>query len=122
MDIQATLQWFFSDRQFALYPISQTDSYPLTVEPQDTTLNTLVGGVDIQILSASLNEDNPDQASFLSTMTVNISALQGAGVSTISCGSLGVRQTIGVRLNSNIGQFKCCSSGCGLHLGGEWPQ
>ena len=92
-----TSRWFFNGNQFALYTISITDIYPQTVEPQNATYNTLIGGVNIQILEANVNEDNPDVANFLSTMTVhNISALLGAGISNLECGSFAVRKNISI--------------------------
>ena len=86
-----TLRWFFDNDLFAVYPFSRTASYPLTVEPLNATYSSLVGGVGVQVMEASLNEDNTDMASFISTMTANISALQGAGVSAVSCGSIAIR-------------------------------
>ena len=65
------------------------------MEPRNTTLNALVGGVVVQILAASHNESNPDSANFLSSLTLsNIETLQDAGVTTISCGSFTEKKTI----------------------------
>ena len=46
------------------------------------TFNAAVGGVAVRILVAN-------RTNFLSTMTVNISALQEAGITTVQCGNLG---------------------------------
>ncbi len=81
-----SLQWFFNDLQFAFYSIRLTDEYPVTVEPQGGNFIALASEVNITILVAKPNENNANMATFLSTMTVNISALREAGVSTVSCG------------------------------------
>ena len=102
------LRWFLNDNQFVLYAISPSDEYPLPLEPPNATLNALVGGVNVQILNASFNEDNPDAiASIQSTMTVNISALQGAGVTNVSCGLFNTmtRAYKNVTFNSIGGKF-----------------
>ncbi len=103
VDFLTTLRWFFNDDLFATYAYIPTPEYPFTVLPGNATYNALVGSVDIQILEVSLNEDDPDMASFLSTMTVNISALQGAGVSTVSCGGFSQRSNIDIAFNSSGG-------------------
>ncbi len=96
------LRWFFNSDQLAFY-VYNMDQYPFPVEPQNVTLNDLVGGVDIQILEASLNVNDRDITNFLSTMTVNISALQVAGINNISCGSRGRKTTF--NLSSSNGKF-----------------
>ena len=103
MDIVGTsVRWFFNDELFALQDIVNIDEYPFTVEPRNATYNALVGGVNIQIITAG---PNVDLASFNSTLTVNISALQTAGVSSISCGlfSTAGRSFLDVRFNSCAG-------------------
>ena len=112
MDLSSTvLRWFLNDDLFAIYPLL-SHMYPYRVHPENMTFSTLLGGVDIQILSASLNENNRDSANFLSNMTVyNISALKSAGISSISCGSLGRRTSVGIEFDSTRGQFGkywCC--------------
>ena len=81
-----SIQWFFDGE--ALAPFYH-DIYPLRVELYNTTWGALIGGVDIWIVEVSFDEDDPDYIdSFFSTMTVNnISALEGFGVSTVSCGT-----------------------------------
>ena len=98
-------RWFFNDELFASVDIVSIDQYPFTVEPSNATYNTLVGGVDVQILAASQNESNLDVVSFNSTLTVNISALQIVGVTTVSCGlfSSAGRSFVDVRFNSSAG-------------------
>ncbi len=106
VDLPSTvLRWFLNGDYFALYALDETDLYPLPVQPLNATYNSQVGSVDIQILSASPNQDNQDIASFVSKMTVTISALQKAGISTVSCGSIGRRSTVNVQFDPNRGQF-----------------
>ncbi len=100
VDLLTTLRWFFNDELFATYAYIPTHEYPFTLLPGNATYNALVGGVDIQILEASPNEDNPDSATYLSTMTMNVSALQGAGVSTVSCGSFTRKSSLNVANSS----------------------
>ena len=106
-DLSSTnLRWLIDGNIFASYLLDPDDEYPIAVEPSNTTLNALIGGVDIQILAASQNEDNLDIASYLSIMTVNnISALQGAGASTLSCGRFTERDDIDLTLNTNQGKL-----------------
>ena len=104
----AALRWFLNNILFANYPYSPSDHYPVTVTPHNTAvaLNALFGGVDIQILSASPNEDNPnDIGSIESIMTVNISALHGAGVTNVSCGLINNASFANVTFNSSGGKF-----------------
>ena len=105
MDFSSTdLRWFFNGDLFASYLLVPDDAYPVTVEPRNATLSALVGGVVVQILAASHNENNPDLTSFLSIMTVsNITALREAGVSTISCGSFTEMKAINLTLEMNRG-------------------
>ena len=103
VDLPATLRWFIDNNEFATSPFVPSNSYPLSVEPTNATYNALVGGVNVQILAASLNVDNRDMASFLSTMTVNISALSEAGVSSISCGSFETSSRVMITSNSSRG-------------------
>lgn len=92
-DLEASaLRWFFNDDLFATYTFVHSHKYPFTLMDPDivnVTYDALLGGVGIKILSASHNEDN-DRSDFLSTITVNISVLQGAGVTDISCGLFNV--------------------------------
>ena len=99
-----SLRWFFNnDDLVGTYDFAaQAHQYPFTVIPHDMTL---AGIVDILILSASLNEDNLDQANFLSTMSVNISMLQELGVSNVSCGLFGTRSYLQVQYTSNGGEY-----------------
>ena len=97
------LRWFFDDdfTSFAAYTFDpNNNAYPIHVAPRNRTYNSLLGGVNIQILNASRNED---MASFLSTMMVNVSRLQAAGVSTIKCGSTGTQSTISIGRDSSGG-------------------
>ncbi len=87
------LRWFYDADQFADYAINLADSYPLAVEAENATYNAVVGGVDIQILAATHDSDQ-NMASYLSTMTVNVSALQEAGLSKVACGSFTVMSTV----------------------------
>ena len=101
VDLPATtLRWFFNDDEFARYTFSHGDQYPFAVQPRNATYNSLVGGVDVRMLRASHNED---MASFLSTMTLNISALQEARVYSAGCGSFTTRSTNNITY-SNQGQ------------------
>ncbi len=87
-----TLRWFISGELIATYAFIPNVEYPVTVEVENATLNTLAGSdVDIQILEASLNEDDPDIASFISIMTVNTSAL---GSAIIGCGIFSTMSTL----------------------------
>ena len=105
VNLDTVLRWFVNDDLFASYDLIPSDMYPLTVEPVNATYNALVGGADVQILAASLNEENQNFASFLSTMTVNISALQDAGVSHVSCGRISrlTRTYANISYNSSAG-------------------
>ena len=95
MEISDSLRWFFNDVDtFALYAIIPDDVYPLSVQPLNATYNELVGRVDIQIIEASTHEDNPELFGFLSTMAVNIFALQRAGISKILCGTSGTMDAV----------------------------
>ena len=95
------MRWFFNDQLFAVKDVIFISQYPFTVEPRNATYNALVGGVDIQILGASQNQNNLDVISFNSTLTVNISALQRVGVTNISCGlfNRAGRRYVNVRFN-----------------------
>ncbi len=73
-----SLRWYFNDESVALYTYEEDDEYPLNV-----TLFTLIPGVMIQIVQASLDRS----LSYNSTMTANLSVLIQEGVSNISCGS-----------------------------------
>ena len=95
-----TLRWFFDDSVSALYNFFADDSYPLSVDPIE---DSLIGSVDIQIISASLNEDDADLTTFNSTVRANISALQAVGITSISCGSIGTRGTLDISFNNSNG-------------------
>ena len=116
------LQWFYDANPFANYIIHSADSYPLTVEATNTTYNALVGGVDIQILAAMIEGDIGNiMTSFLSTMTVNVSALQEAGVSKIACGNSFLMNS--VRLEAIIqGQYVCYKSSKAVEFKGVWEK
>lgn len=98
VDLPSTsLRWFFNGNEFVHYTFIMNDMYPVKVEPTNATFNNLLGGVDIQILEASINRDNPDRANFLSTMTVNVASVQNAGISIIDCGTFAIKTNISVR-------------------------
>lgn len=77
--------------------------YPVTIYPSNETYDALVGGARILVLNATPNVDNLDSSSFLSIMTVNISTLQGVGVSNISCGLFFMMSTLTVSFNPKNG-------------------
>ena len=100
------LRWFINDEVFATYAISPNHQYPLSLMPENETYSALLGGVDIQIVTASSNEDQPDIiTSIQSTMTVNISALQVSGVTNVSCGLTNTRSYVNITFNSSSGKF-----------------
>ena len=77
--------------------------YPYSVTPESSNI-----GVDIQIISANRSGENQN---IVSTLSVNISALKEAGVSTVSCGffSTSSRSYINVTFNSDRGKsFLSC--------------
>ena len=84
--LSTTFRWFSDGDQIALYAISPTDTYPL--EPMVTR-----DDVNVTILQGNLNQNNVE-ASYISTLTVNILALQSANISFIECGSLASRANI----------------------------
>ena len=85
--LSVSLRWFFNNDLLAVYTVTANHRYPFSVVPLNETYSILVGGVDIQILEANPNENNPDIVSFCSSITFNnISQLQVAGISEISCG------------------------------------
>ncbi len=97
VDLPASdLRWFFNGIEFVRYLFLPSHEYPLSVEPENNTLNSLVGGVDIQIISACPNMENRDHFDFLSTMTANILALQRAEISSISCGSAATKRALNI--------------------------
>ena len=90
-----TLRWFYNADPIADYAINPAHSYPRSLALDDTTIyNSLAGGVDIQILAAIFEDETRSMASFLSTMRVNVSALQEAGVSNVACGTFNMMSTI----------------------------
>ena len=105
-DLPSTnLRWFLNDDLFAIYTTGQSDSI---INPENITYSTLVGGVNIQILRANPNENDPDIVSFRSSiMFNNISKLQVAGISEISCGlrSEEGRGYFSVDFNSSQGKY-----------------
>ncbi len=104
VDIPQTLRWFFNGDTFALYTFIPDDEYPLTVQPLGGTPYAQVGGVDMQILEASPNEDNQDIISVWSSMKIdNISVLLEEGVSTIGCGTLTRMEEVNISFNSSNG-------------------
>ena len=102
------LRWFLNDNQFAAYLGSPSDQYPLTLQPLNATLNVLVGGVNVQILEASFDDNLDAIVSMHSTMTVNISALQGAGVTNVSCGLFNIMTRAYKNVTFNSGKFLQC--------------
>ena len=108
-DLMSTnLRWFLNNDLFALYTTLDLGghNYPSSLDPLNLTYSTLVGGVDIQILEANPNENNPDIVSFRSSITFNnISQLQVAEISVISCGLIGAnrRGYANVEFNSSQG-------------------
>ena len=99
MSLQVSvLRWFFNNEVFSSYPYDPSDQYPLTVNAINEAYNTLVGGVNTTITSASLDSNN--DLNSLSIMTVNnISALQRAGVLSVSCGSFRDQNRTFIALN-----------------------
>ena len=75
-------RWFDENIPVATYLFSPSDLYPLVLVQSNA--------VQIVISAASLNEDNQDLISILSTATVNTSALQGQ----LSCGSFIMRSNL----------------------------
>lgn len=77
-----TLRWFFNDVLIATYPFHPMDQYP-----RNLTSTFPIDGVEIQIISASLNSSGSvTSTSYLSSLRANISALQEARISSVSCG------------------------------------
>ena len=106
VDFESTnVRLFLDNDEFASQDVATIPQYPFTVEPLNATYNALVGGVGVQILEAGLNPDDQDSASFNTTLTGNISALQAAGVTNISCGlrNANERRYIDILFNSNAG-------------------
>ena len=81
-----TLRFFFNnDYDIAAYTLTSEDvRYPISV-PSTSQLDD----VEILILNASFNSNNRFLANFLSSMTVNISALRVAGITSVGCGDFG---------------------------------
>ncbi len=92
----STLRWFLDNIMIGIYTYNPNDEYPLPVMVSDATLDAQVGGVDIQIMAANLRDNR-----LFSTMrmTVNISAVQQAGVHSISCGDFVEKMTLSVILS-----------------------
>ena len=61
-----------------VYDFDRMHTFPRTIQD--------VNGTEIKILSAMQNVQNLDQASFTSTLTVNISMLLQSGVERVICG------------------------------------
>lgn len=97
MDLPSTsLRWFLNGDEFARYTFARNHLYPRNVEPENATYNMLIGVVNIQILEASVNENNADEANFLSILTINTTAANIAGSFVIQCGSLAVMESFTV--------------------------
>ena len=107
VDFDSVIRWFFDNTQFASYTFSPNENFPRNATIENEQLNLQVGGVDVQILGAVPNDNNPDAFSFNSSLAANISALQLAGISSISCGGLSPasRSTLNIELNSNACEF-----------------
>lgn len=79
---------------FAAYSYDPSNQYPLCVEATNLTYNTEIGGAEICVLEATQNAENLDRINFISSITVNLTALEAAGVFNISCGRFMARSTI----------------------------
>ena len=110
-----TLRWFFNADNIAEYHFDYNDEYPLRLSS-----TSQVGGVAVEVLTASRNINQTHLASFLSTMTANKTALRGAGIHSISCGAFGERSTIEIPpYNPTTGSYKarhCVLSECALNF------
>ena len=97
-----TLIWFVDDIAFASYTRVMYQ-YPFTVVPQNLTFNTQLGGVEILILEATF-DPNINRVNFLSTMRVNISAIQEASIADVGCGFFSeTRRLQDIVFNSSAG-------------------
>ncbi len=85
------LIWFLNDAEISLYTFMSGDQFPINGLVTNASLASQIGGVDVKILSAMQTQS---LRSFLSTMTVNISALREVGIYSISCGSITERTSI----------------------------
>lgn len=95
MNLPTTIfRWFFNDDLFARYEFDFNGEYPLSVQPVNATYSVVLGGVNVQMVAATLNDNNQDIANFISTMTVDILTVQEAGVTSVSCGSNAIRHTL----------------------------
>lgn len=98
------LLWFFDDDPVAEYQfplVGSPDEYPHTLQSASPNL---AGVVMFEIVRAVLSESNSDNANFVSTLSANLSALRGAGVAAISCGSIGTRSNV-YALDFDINEF-----------------
>ena len=107
VDLPSTvLRWFFNDELFALHSFVPSDSYPIAAQLiVNMDLNIQLGDVDIKIEEASQPDLTVEVANFLSTMKLNISALQVRRVANVSCGSTEVRISTNISYDSNAGLF-----------------
>lgn len=101
---QDVLTWYFDNTPVADYVFNTGDNYPrpaeiLLVDNEDF-------GVEVWIANASRATGNA--VNFLSTLSIrNISMLQEAGVSRISCGSFSDRSRhADVVYNSSLGEIE----------------
>ena len=106
-----SLRWYFDDDLFAVYNLDENDQYPLVLNPRNVTYSTLVGGVDIQILEATPNENNANIVRYRSSLIFsNISQLQVAGISEISCGPRSEEERGYANIEFNSSQGWCTFS------------
>jgi hypothetical protein len=99
VDFPSVLLWFLNDEAIAQYTfplVGDMDEYPFhpTMSAQFTSL------LEIIIVEASQSNNGHH---FLSTMRTNLSALREAGVTNVSCGNVGTKETYA--LNFNISKF-----------------
>ena len=87
-----TIRWFLNEDVIAIYPIYPADEYPLKIM-------TTPPDVDVYIQEANSRNG---LSSFLSFITVNISALRSAMIDFISCGELFLRMSINVSVSPFI--------------------
>ena len=91
-----TLRWFFDNELFAIYSYIPTDEYPLTIVALSQNYSAEIGGAEIHILDATQSADDLDRINIISTITLNITALEAARVFNISCGSFTIQRTISI--------------------------
>ena len=117
VDLPSTvLRWFFSNELFAQHSFIPGESYPRPTRTIiNTTLNTELGGVDIEIVEASQPNSTREVTNFISTMKVNISALQKRGLTDVSCGSTEARISTNISYDDNAGWFTLMCLATNVH-------